>query len=105
MCLVTKGSSGPFKMTWYKDGDEVRNSDRVTVLVRASKAVLNIDAIRVEDIGNYTCTATNRFGADSLTMPLLVTGDTFFGTYGRLQLSTDDGFRRHGFMTLRTKQV
>ncbi|KAH7976679.1 hypothetical protein HPB52_018024 [Rhipicephalus sanguineus] len=73
MCMVTKGSSGPFTMTWYKNGEEVSISNRVTVVVRASKAVLNIDAVRVEDIGNYTCTATNRFGTDSLTLPLLVT--------------------------------
>ncbi|KAH7974621.1 hypothetical protein HPB49_017478 [Dermacentor silvarum] len=79
ICLVSKGSSGPFKMTWYKDGDEVRNSKRITVVVGASKAVLNIDAIRVEDIGNYTCAATNRFGTDSLTMPLLVTAPPKLG--------------------------
>nr|XP_054924920.1 hemicentin-2-like [Dermacentor andersoni] len=79
ICLVSKGSSGPFKMTWYKDGHEVRNSDRVTVVVGASKAVLNIDAVRVEDIGNYTCAATNRFGADSLTVPLLVTAPPKLG--------------------------
>ncbi|KAH7974619.1 hypothetical protein HPB49_017476 [Dermacentor silvarum] len=73
MCLVTKGSSGPFDIAWHKDGEEVRSTDRIAVSVKASSAVLNIREVRVEDVGNYSCTATNRFGTDSLTLSLLVT--------------------------------
>ncbi|KAK8785232.1 hypothetical protein V5799_008415 [Amblyomma americanum] len=72
VCLVTKGSSGPFRMAWLKNGKEVGNGDRVTVAVKARTAVLSIEDIRVDDIGNYTCTATNLFGKDALTIPLLV---------------------------------
>ncbi|KAL3203357.1 hypothetical protein MRX96_041938 [Rhipicephalus microplus] len=73
VCLVTKGSSGPFNIAWHKGGEEVRNTDRIAVSVKASSAVLNIQEIRVEDVGNYSCTATNRYGTDSLTLSLLVT--------------------------------
>ncbi|KAK8785231.1 hypothetical protein V5799_008414 [Amblyomma americanum] len=78
VCLVTKGPPGPFRMAWLKDGKEVQSGDRVNVVIKASKAVLNIDTVRVEDIGNYTCTATNRFGTDALTLPLLATGESAF---------------------------
>ncbi|KAH8029780.1 hypothetical protein HPB51_004785 [Rhipicephalus microplus] len=74
VCLVTKGSSGPFDIGWHKDGEEVRNSDRIAVSLKPRSAVLNIQEIRVEDVGNYSCTATNRYGTDSLTLSLLVTG-------------------------------
>ncbi|XP_075730368.1 cell adhesion molecule DSCAML1-like [Rhipicephalus microplus] len=73
VCLVTKGSSGPFDIGWHKDGEEVRNSDRIAVSLKPRSAVLNIQEIRVEDVGNYSCTATNRYGTDSLTLSLLVT--------------------------------
>ncbi|KAH7976768.1 hypothetical protein HPB52_019145 [Rhipicephalus sanguineus] len=73
VCLVTKGSPGPFTIAWHKDGEEVRNSHRIAVSVKASSAVLNIQEISVEDVGNYSCTATNRFGTGSLTLTLLVT--------------------------------
>ncbi|KAH8029779.1 hypothetical protein HPB51_004784 [Rhipicephalus microplus] len=79
MCVVTKGSSGPFQMTWYRDGEEVRSSDRITVVVGPRKAVLNIDDVRVEDVANYTCTAANRFGDDSISMPLVVTAPPKLG--------------------------
>ncbi|KAL3203358.1 hypothetical protein MRX96_041939 [Rhipicephalus microplus] len=72
-CLVKKGSSGPYKMDWYKDGDAVGNTDRITVVTKASSVLLSIEGVRVADIGNYTCTAANEFGVDTLTMSLVVT--------------------------------
>lgn len=62
-------------MAWHKDGDVVRDTDRITVVTKASSVVLSIEAVGVADIGNYTCTAANEFGVDALTMPLVVTGE------------------------------
>lgn len=77
-CLVKRGSSGPFTMTWHKDGEQVRSSNRVTVLNKSNSVALSIEAVRVEDIGNYTCAASNDFGTDALTLSLVVTGDAVF---------------------------
>ncbi|KAH7974620.1 hypothetical protein HPB49_017477 [Dermacentor silvarum] len=74
-CLVKKGSSGPFKMAWHKDGDAVRVADRITVVTKASSVVLSIEGVQVADIGNYTCSAANEVGVDALTMSLVVTGE------------------------------
>ncbi|KAH6921914.1 hypothetical protein HPB50_006459 [Hyalomma asiaticum] len=72
-CIVKKGSSGPYRMTWHKDGDELRNTNRVGVVPHGNSIVLRVEGIEVDDIGNYTCSATNDFGTDVLTLSLVVT--------------------------------
>nr|XP_054924918.1 titin-like [Dermacentor andersoni] len=72
-CSVKKGSAGPYALTWLKGGAPVESSDHVTVSVKSSSTALSIDGVRVEDVGNYTCEASNAFGSDALTLPLLVT--------------------------------
>ncbi|XP_077496364.1 SPEG neighbor protein-like [Amblyomma americanum] len=72
-CAVKKGASAPLSLSWHKEGGrEIINTDRVSVVIKASSAMLTIDSVRVEDVGNYTCTARNALGSDTLTVPLLV---------------------------------
>ncbi|KAL3218029.1 hypothetical protein MRX96_050896 [Rhipicephalus microplus] len=71
-CFVKKGSAGPYALAWQKEGEPVRNSDRVVVTVKSTSTALSIDGVQVEDIGNYTCSATNSAGTDALTLPLLI---------------------------------
>ncbi|KAH6921909.1 hypothetical protein HPB50_006454 [Hyalomma asiaticum] len=71
-CFVKKGSTGPYSLTWHKDGKPVQNSDRVVVTGKSASIALSIDGVQVEDIGNYTCSATNSAGTDVLTLPLLI---------------------------------
>ncbi|KAH6921912.1 hypothetical protein HPB50_006457 [Hyalomma asiaticum] len=74
-CVVKKGSLGPYRITLLKDGEEIRSGDRVTVSsLSKSSATLRIASLRPEDVGNYTCTASNPHGSDSVTAPLLVHG-------------------------------
>ncbi|XP_075730369.1 neural cell adhesion molecule 1-like [Rhipicephalus microplus] len=75
-CFVKKGSAGPYSLAWHKEGEPVRNSDRVVVTVKSTSTALSIDGVQVEDIGNYTCSATNSAGTDALTLPLLISGET-----------------------------
>ncbi|KAH7974624.1 hypothetical protein HPB49_017481 [Dermacentor silvarum] len=70
--LAVTGSTGPYTLTWLKDGAPVESSDHVTVSVKSSSTALSIDGVRVEDVGNYTCEASNAFGSDALTLPLLI---------------------------------
>ncbi|XP_075526207.1 protein CEPU-1-like [Dermacentor variabilis] len=72
-CTVKKGSPGPFLLSWHKDGLEIGGgAGRVSVATKATSTMLSIDAIRVEDIGNYSCVARNAFGSESLTLPLTI---------------------------------
>ncbi|XP_072140337.1 cell adhesion molecule Dscam1-like isoform X6 [Dermacentor andersoni] len=75
-CVVKKGSAGPYQITWEKDGREVagKGTDlRVFVSTLSMGSVaLRIASLRAEDVGNYSCTARNRFGSDSVTAPLVV---------------------------------
>ncbi|XP_077545989.1 cell adhesion molecule Dscam1-like isoform X11 [Haemaphysalis longicornis] len=71
VCLVKKGSGGAYVIAWKKNGEELENSDRVSVSAQSqSSATLRIGSLRAEDMGNYTCTAQNSFGSDSFTAPL-----------------------------------
>ncbi|XP_072140442.1 cell adhesion molecule DSCAML1-like [Dermacentor andersoni] len=63
-CFVKKGSVGPYTLTWHRDGKPVHNSDRVVVTAKATSTALSIDGVQVEDIGNYTCSATSAAGTD-----------------------------------------
>ncbi|KAK8785225.1 hypothetical protein V5799_008408 [Amblyomma americanum] len=60
-------------MAWLKDGMEIVNSDRVSVSTQFKGTVaLLIAHLRPEDVGNYTCVASNSFGTDTFTAPLVV---------------------------------
>lgn len=74
-CAVKKGTTGPFLLSWNKGGHEIENTDRITVAIKATSAMLSIDSLQVGDVGNYTCVAKNAFGSDTLTLSLLVSGE------------------------------
>ncbi|KAH7974622.1 hypothetical protein HPB49_017479 [Dermacentor silvarum] len=73
-CTVKKSSPGPFALNWHKEALEIGggNNGRVAVATKSSSTTLSIDAIRVENIGNYSCVARNAFGSESLTLPLII---------------------------------
>ncbi|KAK8785223.1 hypothetical protein V5799_008406 [Amblyomma americanum] len=75
-CVVRKGTTGPYRIQWRKDGGTLEDSGRVSVSSAHSKssATLRIASLRPEDVGNYTCTAANSFGSDSFTAALIVHG-------------------------------
>lgn len=59
---------------WQKDGVELKSVGQITVFHAASSSTLTIRQIRPEDIGNYTCTATNAEGSNEVIVPLVVLG-------------------------------
>ncbi|KAK8785228.1 hypothetical protein V5799_008411 [Amblyomma americanum] len=72
-CVVKKGSPGPHHVTWLKDGIELEKTDRVSVFAQfKSSAALRIASLRAEDVGNYTCVASNPVGTSSFTASLVV---------------------------------
>ncbi|XP_049275764.1 Down syndrome cell adhesion molecule isoform X17 [Rhipicephalus sanguineus] len=74
LCVVKKGSTGPYHITWHKDGAQLSpTGGRLTLsTLSQSSAALRIGSLRPEDIGNYTCTARNAFGSDTVTAQLVV---------------------------------
>ncbi|KAK8785227.1 hypothetical protein V5799_008410 [Amblyomma americanum] len=80
-CVVGKSAAGPYAIAWSKDGSVLKDSGRVSVSSAHSRssATLRIASLRPEDVGNYTCTASNSFGSDSFTAQLVVHGKLDFG--------------------------
>ncbi|KAK8785233.1 hypothetical protein V5799_008416 [Amblyomma americanum] len=78
-CVVKKGSSGPYHISWQKDGRAIESNDHLSVSGQSkASTALRIAGVRPGDIGNYTCVARNSFGSDSFTAPLTVHGETNF---------------------------
>ncbi|KAH6921920.1 hypothetical protein HPB50_006465 [Hyalomma asiaticum] len=64
-CVVTRGSR-PLHIVWTQDGRVVSNSERkFATAVLDNIVTLTIRGVSAQDVGNYTCTATNDFGTDS----------------------------------------
>lgn len=78
-CVVRKGSVGPYRISLLKDGKLIESSDRVSVSSASKSSVtLRIGSMKPEDVGNYTCSASNQYGSDSVTATLVVNGNDAF---------------------------
>lgn len=89
LCAVKKGSAADsLSFTWQKDNRALAETERISTSAqsRGSASTLVIASLRPEDVGNYTCTARNRFGSDSFTAPLSVNGNS--NTMGTISLGT-----------------
>ncbi|KAK8765881.1 hypothetical protein V5799_007339 [Amblyomma americanum] len=72
-CIAIRGSR-PLKFAWFKDGRPVAAGDRaVPQTLTETLSTLTIPKVTAEDVGNYTCQASNEAGSDSHTAELLVT--------------------------------
>ncbi|KAH7966798.1 hypothetical protein HPB49_019604 [Dermacentor silvarum] len=64
----------PISFDWLKDGRRVISGTKVqTKAFSGTVSILTLLDVSSEDVGNYTCRATNRFGTDSLTAELVLT--------------------------------
>ncbi|XP_037555304.2 titin [Dermacentor silvarum] len=64
----------PITFVWLRDGQELRSGTKVKQkIITETVSMLIIPEVSSEDIGNYTCEATNRFGRDTFTAPLVLT--------------------------------
>lgn len=74
VCVAKREAGGSLSVIWQKDGVELKSDSQITVSNTASTSTLTIRRIRPEDIGNYTCTATNTDGSSEVIIPLVVIG-------------------------------
>ncbi|KAH9364291.1 hypothetical protein HPB48_008471 [Haemaphysalis longicornis] len=64
----------PINFVWFKDGQELPSASKVNAkIISETVSILTVPRVSPEDVGNYTCKATNRFGEVSFTAPLLPT--------------------------------
>ncbi|XP_076363673.1 cell adhesion molecule Dscam1-like isoform X12 [Tachypleus tridentatus] len=72
VCNLNKGSV-PVSFSWSKDDRPILDGKHIEIgSWNDMSSYLMIHSIYAEDIGNYTCLATNRIGTDSFTANLVV---------------------------------
>lgn len=71
-CIAIRGTP-PLEFSWFKDG-ELATRRAVPQMLSDSVSTLTIAKVGAEDLGNYTCRASNAVGSDSYTAVLMVTG-------------------------------
>ncbi|CAN7943610.1 unnamed protein product, partial [Ixodes hexagonus] len=72
-CVAT--GDEPLSFAWSKEGRLLTTGHRISVsILTANIASLTISQVTAEDIGNYTCAASNEAGKDSFTSPLVING-------------------------------
>nr|XP_054925248.1 cell adhesion molecule DSCAML1-like [Dermacentor andersoni] len=74
-CIASQGAQ-PLHFEWLKDGRPlpVEGRKAISKMVTATVSVLTLLDVGAEDVGNYTCTATNAAGSDGFTAELVVAG-------------------------------
>ncbi|EEC17786.1 titin, putative [Ixodes scapularis] len=73
-CVVTFGQ-GPFDFLWTQDGKIIEDSPRKhTKTLAENVAVMTIEKVTAEDLGNYTCTVANAAGSSSHSATLAIEG-------------------------------
>lgn len=75
LCTVDKGDH-PILMDWYLDGRPPYDVNGISVSQFGRKgSILNIESIKAEHSGKYTCKATNSAGSAYYAARLAVNGD------------------------------
>ena len=75
LCSAYKGTH-PLFFQWSKDGQTItKQTDDLHInAVSKTQSILNIEKLKANDSGNYTCSVRNAFGFDSHSISLVVRG-------------------------------
>ncbi|KAL3203347.1 hypothetical protein MRX96_041929 [Rhipicephalus microplus] len=75
-CIAIRGTQ-PVHFAWLKDGRPVEHGGgrAVAQQLSATLSTLTIPQVTAQDVGNYTCRASNAVGSDSYSAELLVTDE------------------------------
>ncbi|KAM7294611.1 hypothetical protein ISCGN_024117 [Ixodes scapularis] len=71
-CTAIRGATS-LEFSWYKDG-ELATRRALPQMLSDTVSTLTIAKVGAEDLGNYTCRASNAVGSDSYTAALTVAG-------------------------------
>ncbi|CAB4067573.1 TTN [Lepeophtheirus salmonis] len=67
---VEPTKDGTIKLEWTHDGRPVEESSRLIKVLSFGMAILEIKNLSRRDFGTYVCSASNKYGSDSLDMKL-----------------------------------
>ncbi|KAK8785224.1 hypothetical protein V5799_008407 [Amblyomma americanum] len=85
-CFVPRASwtGEGLQMTWTRGNGQDLSANRRVSLMRASESsvTLGIRDARPADVGNYTCVASYAATSESVTVPLVVSGEAFKLRFG-----------------------
>ena len=76
-CTVKRGSQ-PITFKWLHNGKEIPANTKYKITNIKTSSHFSIGEIQAEDIGNFTCVASNAFGTDSKTEIVFMEGEIFF---------------------------
>ena len=68
-------------LTWHKDGMQISDSRNVSIDTEDGRTVLTIKHVTRQDDGEYSLTAKNEHGSNSVTFAIHVTGKNMFTTH------------------------
>lgn len=71
-CKIT--GSPEITVTWYRNNQDIRTSDKYSISFQNSLAVLEIADVKEEDSGDYSCEAQNEAGVNSCNIAIQVKG-------------------------------
>ena len=74
-CAAYQGTQ-PLFFQWSKDGQTItKQTDELQIgSLNKMQSILNIQKVKANDSGNYTCSVRNAFGFDSHSISLVVRG-------------------------------
>ncbi|XP_028857201.1 neuronal growth regulator 1 isoform X2 [Denticeps clupeoides] len=71
---------------WFKGGQRIYRGQGIDIKNLSSRSVLTMTNMTEDRYGNYTCTATNRLGAASASVPLIPPNTAPYGTTGSAEV-------------------
>lgn len=66
--------SQPMSVTWFKDDEEIKSSDKYDISFKSNVAVLCIKSSQLTDSGRYSCQASNEAGRASCDVTVGILG-------------------------------
>lgn len=78
LCTVSSGEL-PVSISWLKDGQlltpNVAQARKIIIKPDTDQSTLKFNSVRLDQAGNYTCVAKNRFGIQAHSSQLMVHGE------------------------------
>ncbi|GFS44503.1 titin [Nephila pilipes] len=75
LCTIKRGSL-PVVFSWLHNGKIISIEKQKKVAINERSSHFSIDHIQANDIGNYTCIVSNKYGKDSKTASVIIEGSS-----------------------------
>lgn len=79
-CSVSHGDT-PLEFNWYFNSEPISSQDKEDIVVSYNKrrSTLDIEAVRADNSGEYTCSVSNQAGSTTYSTVLTVNGNNLIG--------------------------